>query len=57
MYESFCYEAFKFGIMKSQIDHTDWSELAIMLHQWKIEEEDSFVRILEQDEKSGTSDI
>jgi hypothetical protein len=50
MYEGFCYEAFKFGIMKDVIDNTDWSELAILLHQWKIDSEDSFISILESEE-------
>jgi hypothetical protein len=38
--------------MKSTIDGTSWSDIAILMHQAKIESEDAFIRILEQDEQT-----
>lgn len=38
--------------MKEQIDNTDWHDITVLMHQAKIESEDTFIRILEQDEQT-----
>lgn len=50
MYEGFCYFAFTNGILKYQIDDMEWNDLAVLLHQHKIDQEDQIVKILEMDE-------
>jgi hypothetical protein len=52
IYNNFCYRAFNNGILKKEIDESEWIDIATLLHEMKIDQEDELVRVIEMDEKT-----